>query len=230
MCALLKGHVNLAELFDQDILLGLFLACGLNALANGQHPGVRVRDDIRAVFELAHDPLFVVNPVLIFELVLQAGPKVHGNGADLYLHHHPLGLVGKKHRDPHNQVETAVAVGLWMGDIVLLGNQFNVVLLDQGLGQHIDIVHIGADHPDPGHVMDMRLYILQGKGNVQPVQLIPDAGGGFEPGADEFDRVALVPHIELGVQHVKFGPDLLHGTGIHHPQFLIGDHRVHHLF
>lgn len=77
----------------------------------------------------------------VAQLVLQRGPEIHGDGAQLDLDVHHFFLVGEEDRHRHDQMQAAVAVFLRIGDVVLAADQCDVVLLHERVGDAIDIVH-----------------------------------------------------------------------------------------
>ena len=173
--------------------------------------------------------LLVGDLPLVLHLVLKTGPEVHGNGADLHLHLDLPLLPGEEHRDADDQVQAAVTVGLGVLDIILFLHQGDIILAGERIGQGIDVIHIGADHPDAGQVMDLRFQILHGEGDALADHFLNDAGTAFQPGLDGGDRVALIADLELRLQHLKLGLHLLDGAGIHHPQLLIVHRRFQQL-
>ena len=108
--------------------------------------------------------------------MLQTCPEIHCDRADLHLHFHVTGLVREKDRHTDDHVVTTVTVGLGVLDIILKIQDRDVILLCQRMRQPIDIVHIGADHTDACHIMQMLIDIIHGKRHVQPCQLFHNAG------------------------------------------------------
>ena len=85
-----------------------FFLCLINQLAAFQQLLGKI--DVNAV-----DGLYRLIP----DIVLQTGPEVHCQCPDLKLHRNQLFFVHKIHRNPYDDVQTAVAVGLWLFDIIL---------------------------------------------------------------------------------------------------------------
>ena len=52
------------------------------------------------------------------QLVLQAGPEVHGNGADLDLHRYAYAARGKENRNPHGKMKASITIGLGFLNII----------------------------------------------------------------------------------------------------------------
>ena len=92
--------------------------------------------------------------VLVIDLVLEAGPEVHGDGAELHLDRHVLRPAGEEHRDLDDRVEALVAVGLGLGDVVLDLDHGDVGLIAEHAEDRVDVGHEAAGDPDPGDVLD----------------------------------------------------------------------------
>ena len=118
---------------------------GLDAPAQAHHLLVEHADALRAQAQLGNHVLLLRHALFVLHLVFQAGPEIHGDGANLHLHGQLALLVGKEHRNAHNQVQAAIAVGLGALDVVLAGDQLHVVLAQKRLRKLVDIVHIGTD-------------------------------------------------------------------------------------
>ena len=78
--------------------------------------------------DMGHNILLVWNVLLVFELVLQARPEIHGNRADLHLDFHVFFKICKIHRNPDNQVQAAVPVRLRVNNVILARHQRHIIL------------------------------------------------------------------------------------------------------
>jgi hypothetical protein len=147
--------------------------------------------------------------------VLDRGPEVHRDGAQLHLDLDLLDPVGQEHRDPDDQVQAPVAVGLRARDVVLGAQQLDVVLGREHAG---DLVHVGderADHADAGDVVeDVR--------GGDPVVAEPASADLFldrlrplHPARDVLDRVVAVDEVELLAEDPQFRHQLFDGELVH---------------
>ena len=73
--------------------------------------------------------VFIGRFFLIADGVLKACPEVHSDCTELYLHRYMDLFFRKEYRQPDRQVQTAVAVGLWVGNVVLLCDYLNIRLI-----------------------------------------------------------------------------------------------------
>jgi len=188
----------------------------LNVPAKLIHALIEVGADFGAALQLLNGFGIEVPLLFIVELMLQAGPEIHGDGAELDLRLHHALFVGKEDWHADDQVQTAVAVELRMLDIVLFFDQSDIVLLEQGVGQHIHIILEGADDTDAGDIVNMLLHGSNRHGQALPLQLAKDADGLFEAGFDAVDGIAVKLQRKFLVEDVAFGLDL------HHSAFVVG--------
>ena len=172
-------------------------------------------DHVGALPQLVHDLLGNLLGGLVADAVLQRGPEVHGDGANLNLHRREQLAVGHVHRHVHHDVQTAVAVGLGILDVILFQNQRDVVLRQQQIGDAVDVVHVAADHAHARDVVQVLLRAGHGDGRADGAQLLDDAGHGFDAALDVVDRIVPVPIGEFVVQRLQTGVDLPNGRGIH---------------
>ena len=111
----------------------------------------------------------------VTELMLQTGPEVHGNGADLDLRPHRSLSLGEEYRDLHDHMIAAVAVVFGIPDIIFNTQDCNIVLIGQQFCHDIDIIDKRTDHPYAGHIIELFFDILFGKVIAQTLQLVVDA-------------------------------------------------------
>ena len=146
--------------------------------------------------------------------MLFRSPEFHGDGAQLHLHLHEPLFVLQEDGDLHDEVEAAVAVGLGILDIILAPDQPDVVLLQETVRQHIDVVYEGTDHPDAGDVEDILRDGFQREGQVLPHHLVQDAGWGLQAVLDGIDGVAVMVQGEALVQDAELRLDLHDGAAV----------------
>ena len=82
-----------------------------------------------ALFQFGFDFCIYRQIFLISDGVLKACPEVHSDCTELYLHRYMDLFFRKEYRQPDRQVQTAVAVGLWVGNVVLLCDYLNIRLI-----------------------------------------------------------------------------------------------------
>ena len=83
------------------------------------HLRVETGRRLRSLGELAQQRRRDVGAVLVVDLVLEAGPEVHGDSADLKFHRHRNHPVGQMHGDLDQRMQAPVPVGLRPRDVVL---------------------------------------------------------------------------------------------------------------
>ena len=148
----------------------------------------------------------------VFELVLQAGPEVHGDGAQLDFDLHVALFVLQEDRHGNDQVETAVAVRLRVLDVVFAVDELDVVLLQDAVGDGVDVLREAADDTDSGDVLDFILDVLKGRFDIVQMGLGHKTVKGFEPRLDGLNRAVLAGQFKLGVEHLEFCLDLHQGA------------------
>ena len=67
-----------------------------------------------------------MNILFVPDFMFQAGPAIHGNGAELYFYLHHSFFVVKKDRNLNNQVQTAITVFLWICNIIFSFDKNNM--------------------------------------------------------------------------------------------------------
>ena len=175
---------------------------------NMLHVSVQRGDTVGCVQKLAVKLFGNVRGFLVAQLVFQAGPEVHGDGADLYLHGQNELAFAQKHRHLHNQVQAAVAVWLGRGDVVARLYQPDIVLSGEQLADGVGIVEVGANHADARNVVQIVHCRLRGDGQPLAFELLGNALRAFDPAFHMMDRVAAVAHLELVVQNFQLGTHL----------------------
>ena len=93
------------------------------------HFAVPFSAGIGALFQFSFDFSIYRQVFLVADGMLKACPEVHSDCTELYLHRHMDLFFRKEYRQPDRQVQTAVAVGLWVGNVVLLCDYLNIRLI-----------------------------------------------------------------------------------------------------
>ena len=137
--------------------------------------------------------------------MLETGPPVHRDRAELDLDLHEPFLIVQEDGGLHDQVQAAVAVGLGVCDIVFAFDERNIILAQQRVGQFIDVRRVRADDAHARDVVEVLLDALHRQGVAAAGELFHDALRGFETGLDRFDGVAVVLQGQLLVEHVELG-------------------------
>ncbi len=119
------------------------------------HLRVETGGRLGSLGELAHQRRRDVGAVLVVDLVLEAGPEVHGDSADLKFHRHRNHPVGQMHGDLDQRVQTPVPVGLRPRDVVLDLQHRQVGLAPEQLEDPVDVDGETAGHPDSSNVRDV---------------------------------------------------------------------------
>lgn len=128
--------------------------------------------------------------LLVTQLMLQSCPEIHTVGTDLDLCTHGSFSLGEEYGDFHDHVITAVAVWLWIFDIVLYLDDGNVILPGDQVCNSVDIIDKGTDNTDACHVIQLILNILRSK-------LIAEL---FELFVNAFRLLILVLMKEIGLR------------------------------
>ena len=144
------------------------------------HARVKLRTHLRALEQLAVDVIELRQILLVADLVLKACPPVHGDGAELHLDAHHALLIVQEDGRFHDEVQAAVAVGLGRGNVVLALEERNVVLLQKGIGELVDIRREGADDAHADDVVEIFLDALHRQREAAALELFGDALGGLE--------------------------------------------------
>ncbi len=160
--------------------------------------------------------------LLVPDLVLQTGPPVHRDRSELHFHLHHLFLIVKEDGGFNDQVQTAIAVGLRVGDVVLFFDQSDVILLEKSVRQGVDVRGVRADYPDARHIVQVLLNALNRQRNLLTDRLIDDALQRLQPRFDAFNGIAVIFQGKLFIQYVELGFDVHHRAAIVGNQLTIG--------
>ena len=160
--------------------------------------------------------------LLVADLVLKACPPVHGDGAELHLDAHHALLIVQEDGRFHDEVQAAVAVGLGLGDVVLALEERDIVLLQKGVGELVDIRREGADDAHAGDVVEIFLDALHRQREAAALELFGNALGGLEARFDALDGVAVILERKLLVENVELGLDLHHRAAVVAHQLAVG--------
>ena len=105
-------HIQFFEPVEQLIVLGRKIFRGLDPPAQGEHLPVGAGDHIGTAAEPFRDLLLIGNAALVFHLMFKAGPKVHGDRADLHLGIYLLAVFRKEYGDADDQCRLLYPFGL----------------------------------------------------------------------------------------------------------------------
>ena len=142
------------------------------------------------------------------DLMFQACPEIHGDGAQLDLDPHQLLVVRQKDRYAQHQMVAAVAVGLWILDIIFLLHHLQVILSGQHICYRIDVLDKRADDTNAGDVVEVGFNGFQRDGKAFSVHLFQNAHRGFDTAFNGFDGVVLAESC-VPLQDFQLGQNLL---------------------
>lgn len=113
--------------------------------------------------------------LLITKLMLQCGPEIHAVGTDLDLGSHRCFSFGEKYGDFYDHVIAAVAVGLWIFDVIFYLDNSDIVLFGDQIRNGVDIIDKSAHNPDAGYIIQLILDILGCKFIAKLLKLLVNA-------------------------------------------------------
>ena len=144
--------------------------------------------------------------------MFQAGPEVHGDGAQLHLDGNEFLLVKKVHGNAYDNVQATIAVQLRIVDVIFDLDDLQVILFLQQLQQVVHVVDVRADHAHAGHVHDVALEVLQRGLFAVALQLLEYAGRLLYARLQMMDGVAVLLEIEILVEDLEAHHHLAHGS------------------
>ena len=156
--------------------------------------------------------------LLITKLMLQCGPEIHAVGTDLDLGSHRCFSFGEKYGDFYDHVIAAVAVGLWIFDVIFYLDNSDIVLLGDQIRNGVDIIDKSAHNPDAGYIIQLILDILGCKFIAKLLKLLVNAFWFFDPGFDKRNGITFIFHGKFIVEDFQLGTDLPDSTAVHHHQ------------
>ena len=140
--------------------------------------------------------------------MLQARPEVHRDRAQLQFDAHGLRALRQEDRHLQNQVQAAVAIGLWGLDIVFFLDQRQVVLPHEHIRNRIDILDERADHADAADIVQILHHGLERDRIAAPLELADDAARGLDTAFDRVDRAGFARDARFIAQDIQLGLDL----------------------
>ena len=161
------------------------------------------------------------------QLVLQAGPHIHGDGAQLDLHRQLQRPLRDDNGHLHDQVQAAVAGFLGGLDIVRFADHAEGLGPGQQAAEIVDIVQVVADDPHARHVLDVGVDIVDGQVIAPAPEFFGGALQGFDAVLDVVDGRVVVQAGELLVQDLHLGHGDLQRAAV---QVLYPYHSGGHLF
>ena len=87
---------------------------------------------------------------------------------------------------------TAIAVWLWIFDVILDGDDGDVILADQHVSDSIDVIDKGTDDADSGYIVQFVHHGFETDRKVSALQLFYDTDRFFDTGFDHLDGIPLV--------------------------------------
>ena len=154
------AHDLFIPLFHVHNPLSAVVRTCIEPLFHGIHTLIQLSAQIRAMPKLPLCGLVKWNILFIPQLVFKAGPRIHGNGAQLDLRPHDSLFMLKEDRHGDDQMKASLAVGLRMLDIILGLDQRDVVLLQKRLRQHVDVFNKGTYDPYSRDVVQVLLNAI----------------------------------------------------------------------
>ena len=112
----------------------------LNLTANGLHPQIHGGNIVGTVSQFLGDEIGVLDILFVFDLMLQTGPEIHGNGAELHFYFHMTFAFGKENRNADDEMQAAVADYLGITDVIIGLQQRNIILFNEAGSHRIDII------------------------------------------------------------------------------------------
>ena len=124
-----------------------------DAFSNLEHMLVGGCNDVCTLAQVLADLIGNVSDVFfVFELVVQTCPEIHSDGPDLDFHTEIFLFLGEEDRDLDDQMVTAVAVRLWIFDVIFYLDNSDIVLLGDQIRNGVDIIDKSAHNPDAGYI------------------------------------------------------------------------------
>ncbi len=121
---------NVQKNFSQSKFTPFFMVRFINQLfTQAIHTHIQLRAQSSTTLQLIGYVPCVCKSFFIAQLMLKTCPTVHCNGAELYFHAHIALACLQVNGDLNNQVQATVAILLWVGNVVFLFNERNVILL-----------------------------------------------------------------------------------------------------
>ena len=119
-------------------------------------------------------------------------------------------------------MEASVAAGFGVCDVILSGDEGDVILLQQAVRQKINILWEGADDADAGYVIDAFLQSLKGHRDFLALHLAKDTFRILQSGLDALNGVMFLFQGHLLIQYLEFGFDFHGSTSVKGHQCPIG--------
>ena len=143
---------------------------------------------------------------LIFQLMLQTRPCIHGDGPELNLHRNVFCFVRKKYRNLHHQMQTAIPALLRLFYVVAFTNQFDIILMKQQGCNCINIINVIADYPDSCHICNLGNGLHTDIESLA-LQFFKEALRRFQSALHMMDRVIIISNMEFIVQDLQLCAD-----------------------
>ena len=192
---------------------------GFVALVDVLHLPVDLADGVGAQAQAGGILLGEFAVGFIPQLVLQTGPHIHGDGAELDLHRQDHGALADDEGHVDDQVQAAVTGVLGLLDIVHLAEDGVGLAAGEQGAQVVDIIQIVADDADTGHVLDVGVDVVDADLQAPAAQLVDDAVQRLDTVLDVVDGRVVIQAGELLVQdlHLRYGYLQRTAVQVRHP-------------
>ena len=104
------------------------------------HSFIQFGADLGAPVELSRHIVCKFRSFFCSGLVLQRGPRIHGDGPKLYFHFHPPLFVSQEYRHGDDKMRTSVSIWFRVCYIIFLFNKRYIILAQQSIGYTINIL------------------------------------------------------------------------------------------
>lgn len=112
-------------------------------------------------------------------------------------------------------MQRTISILLRILNIILHTQHLNIVLRGQIIRHRIHVIAIIADHANACHVKQIVLDRLHRQRQILAPQLAENGIDGLQPAFHVMDGIMGETHLELGIENLQFGADLIHRALIH---------------
>ena len=136
------------------------------------------------------------------DLMLQAGPEVHGNRPDLYLHLRIHRAVRQIDRNTDDHMIAFIATGFGIRNVILHSDHLNILLIPDHIRNAVNVRCKGTDDADASNIVYVFYHVIYGGFLPVAFELFHNAFRGLDPCLDVFDGIVLVYMLKLVVQNL----------------------------
>src|SRR5690625_133742 len=156
------------------------------------HPSVELVGGVGRLGEFVDQPVGDVAVELVVDLVLQTGPEVHGDRADLDFADDRHRSAVEEHGHLEDRVQAAIAIRLRVGDVVLDLDDPDVVLRGEQFEHMVGVGDEAAGDADACDVRDLLADDIDLQRQTAAADLRQQAPRRLHPRGDVLDRVVAV--------------------------------------